>query len=81
MSFTTKEKIFYQLFAFILFCIGTFSVMSIIYAQGQDNRNLTDDYTKLLDENKALRLELENLKEEKFTANFKECSKICKRMY
>jgi len=81
MSFTTKEKIFYQLFTFILFCIGTFSVMSIIYAQGQDNRHLTDDYTKLLEENKALRLELENLKEEKFTANFKECSKICKRMY
>ncbi len=57
MSFTTKEKIFYQLFTFILFCIGTFSVMSIIYAQGLDNRNLTDYYNKLLEKNESLRLE------------------------
>ncbi len=77
-----KDKFikFYIFYLWILFII----LISVLYIGINSISNLNaqehNEYKELLEENQRLKLEIENLKNDKFEATFKSCSKFCRRL-
>jgi len=70
---------FYTFYLWILFIILV-STWFIGINSVQLNAQEHNEYKELLEENQRLRLEIENLKNDKFEATFKSCSKFCRRL-
>jgi hypothetical protein len=81
MLFTNREKFLYSFYlSFLIFLLFFLYIDEIktSFAQTTEKRQLTDENQELKNELIFLQNQLEELKNEKFNANFKTCRDLCK---